>query len=134
MGAFFGRFRQMNHMKTIASILAIFIGLVVASTRADTASDRDFTTRLVEIFRDCQKVKPGMTRAEFVKLAMFDEDTGPLHVVNDSAFRQHTTFEYRANTLIKIDVDFSPSDSTEARPTDVIAKVSLPFIDARARR
>jgi hypothetical protein len=55
--------------KTILLLSAIAIlALVIMSARADTASDRDFTTRIVEIFRDCQKVKPGMTRAELVKL------------------------------------------------------------------
>ena len=117
----------------LLSAIAI-LGLVIVSARADTASDRDFTTRIVEIFRDCQKIKPGMTRAELVKLAMFDEDAGPLRSVDDSSFKQHTTFEYRANSLIKVEVDFSPSDSKEARPTDIIAKVSMPFIDARHRR
>jgi len=121
--------------KTILVLSAIAIlGLVVVSARADTASDRDFTTRIVGIFGDCQKVKPGMTRAELVKLSLFDEDRGPLFDPNDTSFKQHTTFEYRAFSLIKIDIDFSPSDSKEALPTDIIAKVSMPFIDARPRR
>jgi hypothetical protein len=123
-------------MKYLAFILSVIvlISLAVVPVHADTASDRAFTTRIVEIFGDCQKVKPGMTRAKLVKLSLFDEDRGPLFDPNDKSFKQHTTFQYRAFSLIKIDIDFSPSDSKEARPTDIIAKVSMPFLDARPRR
>ena len=123
----------MKKIILLLSAIAI-LGLVVVPARADTASDSEFTTRIVKIFGDCQKIKPGMTRAELVKLSLFDEDRGPLFDPNDTSFKQHTTFEYRANSLIKIEVDFSPSDSKAARPTDIIAKVSMPFIDARPRR
>jgi len=128
--------RALHFMKYLTFILCVtvLVGLAVVPTRADSANDRDFTRRIVEIFGDCQKVKPGMTRAELVKLNLFDEDRGPLHALNDSSFKQHTTFEYRAFSLIRIDIDFSPSASKEARPTDIIAKVSMPFIDARPRR
>jgi hypothetical protein len=44
------------------------------------------------------------------------------------AFQQHQTFAYRNYDLIKIDVDFTPSDSNVARPTDIIAKVSEPYL------
>jgi len=123
-------------MKNITSILlaSVLLGLVVVPTRADKTNDQDFTRRLLEIFDDCQKVKSGMTRTELVKLDLFDEDRGPMGPLNDKSFKQHTTFAYRACSFIEIDIDFSPSDSKEARPTDIIAKVSMPFIDARARR
>src|ERR1017187_4154845 len=123
-------------MKGLICLLSgiMVLGIMVVPTHADTANYQDFTRRMVEIFGDCQKVKAGMTRAELVKLAMFDEDRGPLFNPNDNSFRPHTTFQYRAYSLIKIDVDFIPSVSKAARPTDVIAKVSLPFIDARPRR
>lgn len=123
----------MKNTILLLSAIAI-LGLVVVPARADTASDRDFTTRIAKISGDCQKVKPGMTRAELVKLSLFDEDTGPLFDPNDKSFKPHTTFQYRAFSPIKIEIDFSPSDSKEARPTDIIAKVSMPFIDARPRR
>jgi hypothetical protein len=112
----------------------VILGFGIATTHADKAGDRDFEMRIRKIFDDCQKVKPGMTRAELVKLKLFDEDRGPLGATNDNSFRQHTTFEYRPYSPIKIDVDFSHSDSKEARPTDIITNVSMPIIDGRARR
>jgi len=106
----------------------------VVQARADTTNDAEFVRRIVEVFRDCQKIKPGMTRAELVKLEMFDEDRGPLQEVHDKSFRQHTTFEYRSCSLIKVDVDFGATEAKEARPEDIITKVSMPSIDARPRR
>ena len=123
-------------MKNITIILSaiILLGLIAQPARADTTNDTEFVRKLVEVFRDCQKVKPGMTRGELVTLQMFDEDRGPLQARDDHSFKQHMTFEYRSCALIKIDVDFGASDSKDERPTDVITKVSMPYIDARSRR
>ena len=44
------------------------------------------------------------------------------------AFQQHQTFAYRSYDILKIDVDFVPSDPKVARPTDIIAKVSEPYL------
>ena len=107
---------------------------VAAPARADLKNDPGFANKIVDVFKDCQKIKPGMTRAELVKLEMFDEDSAPLHDVNDKSFKPHTTFYYRSCALIKVDVDFRATEAKEARPGDVITKVSMPFIDARARR
>ncbi len=101
--------------------------------RADTTNDAAFARKIVEVFTDCQKIKPGMTRAELVKLEMFDQDWGPLCPVDLNQFVQHATFEYRRCSLIKIDVDFAATEAKEARPTDIIMKVSMPCIDARDR-
>ena len=123
-------------MKTLICILSaiVVLGIVAVPSRADTTNDTEFVRKIVEVFRDCQKIKPGMTRAELVKLQMFDEDWGPLSPADDKSFKQHATLEYRSCTLIKVDVDFGASDSKDAQPTDVISKVSMPFIDARPRR
>jgi hypothetical protein len=123
-------------MKTLICILAAIavLGIVAAPARADTTNDTEFVKRIVEVFKDCQKLKPGMTRADLVKLQMFDQDWGPLHPANDKTFKQHTTFEYRSCALIKVDVDFEATDDKEARPTNIISKVSMPYIDARPRR
>jgi hypothetical protein len=116
-------------------ILSIFVllGLVVAPTRAGTDSDAELTKKLAVIFAECQSIKSGMTRAELFKL--FKEDTGGVAVSPTFTFRfqQHVTFDYRKCDLIKIDVDFGPSDSKEARPADIIIKVSLPYLDGRPR-
>lgn len=123
-------------MKTLICILSaiVVLGIDGAAACADTTNDTEFVRKIVEVFSDCQKLKPGMTRAELVKLQMFDEDWGPLRPVVPKAFKQHTTFEYRSCSLIKVDVDFEVTNTKEARPTDIISKVSLPYIDARPRR
>ena len=123
-------------MKNITIILSaiILLGLIAKPARADTTNDTEFVRKLVEVFRDCQKVKPGMTRGELVTLQMFDEDRGPLQARDNHSLKQHMTFEYRSCALIKIDVDFGASDSKDERPTDVITKVSMQYIDARSRR
>ena len=123
-------------MKTlICTVLATMVlGFIAMPARADATRSPEFVAGLVEVFKDCQKIKPGMTRADLMKLQMFEEDLGPLHAVNDKVFRQHTRFQYLNCSLIEVDVDFGKSDSKEAQLTDVITKVSMPYIDARARR
>jgi hypothetical protein len=123
----------MNILTSILSVILV-LAIVAVPARADATNDPEFTRKIVEVFRDCQKLKPGMTREELVKLQMFDQDWGPLSPADDQAFRKHTTFEYRSCSLIKVDVDFETTDRKEARPTDVISKVSMPYIDARPRR
>lgn len=118
-------------MKTLTYLLLIIVtlGLVVVPTRAGTDNDEVLTKKLYEVYFDCGKIKPGMTRAELVKL--FKEDTGGVAVPPSFAFpfQKHMTFDYRKCDLIMVDVDFAPSDSKEARPTDIITKISRPYIN-----
>jgi hypothetical protein len=65
---------------------------------------------------------------------MFEQDLGPFRPADDKAFRQHMAFEYRGCSLIKVDVDFEATNTKKARPTDIVSKVSMPYIDARPRR
>src|SRR4051812_50207054 len=99
-------------MKTLICILSAIalLATVAVPARPDTTNDREFVRKIVEVFRDCQKIKPGMTRAELTKLQMFDQDWGPLHAADDKAFRQHTPFQYRSCALIKVEVDFGATD------------------------
>jgi len=123
-------------MKSIIYILSaiLLFGAATAPVHANATNDTEFVAQLVSVFNDCQKIKPGMTRAELIKLQMFDQDFGPLRSTNDKVFRQHTTFQYQKCALVAVDVDFAASAAQEAQPTDVITKVSLPYIDARPRR
>jgi hypothetical protein len=115
-------------------VAVLVLGVVAVPARTDATNDAEFARRIVEVFKDCQHLKPGMTREELVKLQMFDQDWGPLSPADDKAFKQHSTFEYRGCSLIKVDVDFEPKETKEAQPTDIISKVSMPYIDARPRR
>jgi hypothetical protein len=126
----------MKNIIAILSAIVLFVS-IAAPARAGATNDEEFAgkfaNKLVKSFEDCQRVKPGMTRAELVKLQMFDQDWGPIQPADDKRFEQHTTFAYRGCFLIKIDIDFRASDSKESQPTDVITKVSMPYIDARPR-
>ena len=118
-------------MKTLTCLLLVIValGFAVVPARAGTDNDEVLTKKLSEVYFDCRKIKPGMTRAELAKL--FKEDTGgvawPASV--PFPFQPHQTFDYRSCGLIMVDVDFAPSDSKEARPTDIITKISRPYIN-----
>ena len=117
----------MKHLAYFLSVI-IFLGLVVMPSHADTNYDKDLTSTLGTIFFDCQKIKPGMTRADLEK--MFKRNTGGVAVPESETlpFQEHQTFEYRKSSIVNIQVDFSPSDSKMERPTDIITKVSLPYL------
>jgi hypothetical protein len=118
-------------MKTLTCILlvSVVLGLAVVPTRAGTDNDEVLTKKIAEVYFNCRKIKPGMTRAELAKL--FKEDTGgvawPASV--PFPFQPHQTFDYRSCGLIMVDVDFAPSDSKKARPTDIITKISRLYIN-----
>jgi hypothetical protein len=118
-------------MKTLACLLLIIValGLVVVPSRAGTDNDEVLTKKLAEVYFDCQKIKPGMTRADLLKL--FKEDTGGVAWPASAPFpfQPHQTFDYHSCGLIMVDVDFAPSDSKATRPTDIITKISRPYIN-----
>ena len=118
-------------MKTLTCLLLITValGLVVVPARAGTDNDEVLTKKLAEVYFDCQKIKPGVTRAELDRI--FKADTGgvawPASV--PFPFQPHQTFDYRRCGLIMVDVDFAPSDSKETRPTDIITRISRPYLN-----
>jgi hypothetical protein len=118
-------------MKTFAYLLSaiMVLGLVIVPSRAGTDDDQDLAKRLYAVCFEIDKIKPGMTRAELTKL--FKEDTGG--VAWDESmplpFRPQELFDYRRCELIRVEVDFRPSDSKTERPTDIITKISKPYLD-----
>jgi hypothetical protein len=84
----------------------------------------NFTKQLSDILIECQKIKPGMARAELSKV--FTTEGG-------LSSATHRTFVYRGCPYIKVDVDFNLSDqkqkALEERPTDSISKISKPYLD-----
>ena len=84
----------------------------------------DLTEQISAILTECQKIRPGMTRAELLKV--FTTEGG----LSAAAWR---TFVYRSCPYIKVDVDFTPSDPkqkmVEERPTDTISKISKPYLN-----
>jgi hypothetical protein len=89
-----------------------------------SVADTNLTKQISEILTECQKIKPGMTRAELLKV--FDTEGGFSTVTQ-------RTFVYRGCPYIKVDVDFNLSDpkqkTLEERPTDTISKISKPYLD-----
>jgi hypothetical protein len=86
--------------------------------------DRNLTKQISAILTGCQKIKPGMTRAELLKV--FTTEGG-------ISSATHRTFVYRGCPYIKVDVDFTLSDpkqkTVEERPTDTIHKISKPYLE-----
>jgi len=100
-----------------------------APTNADANLDAELTQELRAVQADFEKLKPGVTRAELVKL--FERFVGPILAVPDMyRFKQHEEFNYRRCGCIYIDVDFRHWFSKNDQPTDIITKVSKPHIFA----
>ena len=64
----------------------------------------NLTKRISEILTECQEIKSGMTRAELLKV--FTTEGG-------LSTATHRTFVYRGCPYIKVDVDFTLSDSKQ---------------------
>jgi hypothetical protein len=84
----------------------------------------DLTKQISAILTECQKIKPGMTRAELLKV--FTTEGG-------LSSAMHRTLVYRGCPYIKVDVDFTLSDSkqnaVDEQPADTINKISKPYLD-----
>ena len=88
------------------------------------SADTNLTKQISAILIECQKIKPGMIRAELLKV--FTTEGG-------LSTATHRTFVYRDCAYIKVDVDFNPSDPkqkmVEERPTDTISNISKPYLE-----
>lgn len=84
----------------------------------------DLTTTVTRILTQIQTIKPGMTRADLLKV--FTTEGGMF-------YRLHRTYVHKDCPLIKVDVDFKPagpeSDMAREAPSDVITKISKPYLD-----
>ena len=107
-----------------AEIGVIQSGEDISGVSPQLATNEDLTKQISDALIECQKIKPGMTRAELMEV--FTTEGG----LSTAAWR---TFVYRGCPYIKVDVDFTPSDPkqkmTEKRPTDIISKISKPYLD-----
>lgn len=80
------------------------------------------TDQLADILKRCETIKPGMTRGELEKVFSTE---GGLSTV------QHRTYVFSSLPYIKVDVDFEIGEpkQTEEKPTDVISKISKPYLE-----
>jgi len=111
-------------MKNLTSLLLVILllGFCAVPSRASDKVDEDLTKKLSNILAECQKIKPGMTRADLLKIFTTEGGWPP-----DA---DHQTFVYRGCQYIKVDVVFTLSEpkTPKAMPTDIISKISTPFL------
>jgi hypothetical protein len=85
--------------------------------------DENLTKQMSKALRECQKIKPGMTRAELEKV--FTTEGGIWQA-------KHRIYVYRPCRYIKVEVDFNLSvpeqDVVKPLPTDTISKISRPYL------
>jgi hypothetical protein len=93
-----------------------------APSRAGGKINKTLTKQIAAVLKEFQTIKPGMTRAELSKVFITE---GGLSTA------KHRTYVYRGCPYIKIDVDFTLANpaQNEERPTDIIAKLSKPYLD-----
>jgi len=113
-------------MKTfLVSLLGILLACCLTGpSRAGSEPDKELTKQVADILTECKKITPGATRAELLKV--FTTEGGI-----STATRR--TFAHRRCPYIKVDVEFTPSESKqkplEERPTDTISKISRPYLE-----
>ena len=95
-----------------------------APSRGGNDVDKDLTKQISDILTECQKIKPGMTRSDLLKVLTTE---GGLSTAT------HRTFVYRGCRYIKVDVEFTLSEPKqnvlEERPTDTVSKLSKPYLE-----
>jgi hypothetical protein len=86
---------------------------------ADRSVDKNLTQQISGILKECESVKPGMTRAELLKV--FTTEGG----MSTQIWR---TFVHSRCPYIKVDVEFAPTKSGQEQTTDIITKISKPYL------
>jgi hypothetical protein len=107
---------------TLSLLVSVIFGILAVPALADSGVDKALTKQIADVLKECQTIKPGMTRAEISKV--FTTEGG-------ISTAKHRTYAFRGCPYIKVDVDFTLSDSKqdEERQTDIIAKISKPYLD-----
>ena len=90
----------------------------------NNSAPQDLTGEITKVLLECQKIKPGMTRAELLKI--FTGEGGLFTA-------RHRTFGYRPCWEIKVDVEFDLSNPDQSvvdqEPTDIIKTISKPYLE-----
>ena len=109
--------------------LAYLLGILLACclggpSRAGSTPDKDLTKQISDILTECKKITPGTTRVELLKV--FTAEGG-------LSTATHRTFVHRRCPYIKVDVEFTLSESKqkplEERPADTVSKISRPYLE-----
>ena len=113
-------------MKNLTRVLlaVVAFGFLVGSSRAGDEVDKNLTKQMLNILKEWKTITPGTTRTELLKV--FTTEGG----LSTAARR---TFVHRRCPYIKVDVDFTLSDSKQSavdeRPTDTVSKISKPYLE-----
>ena len=108
-------------MKTFVTFLTATLILCSFSTPsfADRSVDKNLTQQISDILKECESIKSGMTRADLLKI--FITEGG----LSSQTWR---TFVHSRCPYIKVDVEFAPTESKQEQPTDIITKISKPYL------
>lgn len=112
-------------MKNLVMLLPItlVVCFFAMPSQSGTDVDKHLTQQIADILTDCQKLKPGMTRAELPKV--FTTEGG-------LSTAKHRTFVHRRCPYIKVDVDFDLPDPKQCvvaeRPADTTSRISRPYL------
>jgi len=85
----------------------------------ERSANEILTQQMADILRECESMKPGMTREDLLR---FFTTEGGLST------QKWRTFVNNRCPYIKIDVGFALTESKEERPTDVITKITKPYL------
>ena len=90
---------------------------------ANGSVDTNLTNQISDILKECESIKPGMTRADLLKIFTTE---GGLYTQTER------TFDHKRCLYIKVDVEFAPTKSEKRlqpeQPTDTITKISKPYL------
>ena len=108
----------------LVSALGILLACCLSSPCPADSVDKELTKQISDILTECRKITPGTTRADLLKV--FTTEGG-------LSTATHRTFVHRRCPYIKVDVEFTPSESKqkllEERPTDTVRKISRPYLE-----
>ncbi len=113
-------------MISFRSFIAVAIVALTATAFAgDTKYDADLTKKIEKIIREVQQIKPGMTRADLLKV--FTTEGG----LSNRKWRRYV---HPSCPYIKLDVEFEPVGDEKSmlteKPADRITKISeRPFLE-----
>ena len=114
----------------VGVLFALVVSVSALSLKHSQRAQQQPTEWIAKILKEMEKIKPGMTRADLLKV--FTTEGGLSTGLN-------RTYVYRECPYIKVDVEFEPvgrpARDAEGRVTlveadeDVIKKVSKPYLE-----
>jgi len=113
-----------NKIIIMTVILIASFCTVLGSYAENTKFDKDLTNKIQKIIEDINAIKPGMTRADLLKI--FTTEGG-------ISTRTWQRYVYKRCPYIKVDVEFKPvgdeGGKPQETPEDIIIKISKPFLE-----